>query len=64
MHRTDKSSQHSSIIWPGWLNSWVFVYRLSGCGFESSWGQLIVTVAEVTEEKLVEVLLCPYPEKG
>ena len=20
MHRTDKYSQHSSIIWPGWLN--------------------------------------------
>ena len=36
MHRTDKYSQHSSIIWPAWLNGWVFVYELSGCGFESS----------------------------
>ena len=36
MHRTDKYSQHSSIIWPAWLNGWVFVYQLSGCGFESS----------------------------
>ena len=36
MHRTDKFSQHSSIIWPAWLNGWVFVYELSGCGFESS----------------------------
>ena len=35
MHRTDKYSQHSSIIWPVWLNCWVFVYELSGCGFES-----------------------------
>ena len=35
MHRTDKYSQHSSVIWPVWLNSWVFVYELSGCGFES-----------------------------
>ena len=35
MHRTDKYSQHSSIIWPVWLNGWVFVYELSGCGFES-----------------------------
>ena len=34
MHRTDKYSQHSSIIWPVWLNGWVFVYELSGCGFE------------------------------
>ena len=36
MHRTDKHSQHSSIIWPVWLNGWVFVYELSGCGYESS----------------------------
>ena len=36
MHHTDKYSQHSSIIWPVWLNGWVFVYKLSGCGFESS----------------------------
>ena len=35
MHRTDKYSQHSSIIWPVWLNGWVFVYELSGCRFES-----------------------------
>ena len=35
MHRTDKYSQHSSIIWPIWLNGWVFVYERSGCGFES-----------------------------
>ena len=30
-----KVSQHSSIIWSVWLNGWVFVYELSGCGFES-----------------------------
>ena len=35
IHRTDKYSQHSSIIWPVWLNGWVFVYKLSGCEFES-----------------------------
>ena len=40
MHRTDKYSQHSSIIWPVWPNGWVFVYELSGCGFESSWSHL------------------------
>ena len=33
MHRTDKCSQHNSIIWPVWLNGWVSVYELSGCGF-------------------------------
>ena len=36
MHRTDKYSQHTSIIWPAWLNGWVFVYKLSGCGFKFS----------------------------
>ena len=37
MQRTDKCSQHSSIIWTFWLIGWVFVYELSGCGFESRW---------------------------
>ena len=36
MHGTDNYSQHSSNILPVWLNGWVFVYKLSGCGFESS----------------------------
>ena len=40
MHRTDKYSQHSSIIRPVWLNGWVFVYKLSGCGVESSCSHL------------------------
>ena len=31
MHRADKYSQHGPITWPGWLNGWVFVYKLSGC---------------------------------
>ena len=34
MHRTDTYSQHTSIIWPVWLNDWVFVYELNGCGFD------------------------------
>ena len=45
--RIDKYSQHSSIIWPLWLNSWpvwlngwVFVYELSGCGPDSSCNHL------------------------
>ena len=35
MHHTDKYSQQSPIIWPVWLNGWVFIYKLSGCGFKS-----------------------------
>ena len=31
MHRTGKYSQHGSIIWPVWLNGWVFFYELGGC---------------------------------
>ena len=40
MHRTSKYSQHSPIIWPVWPNDWVFFYKLSGCGFESSCSHL------------------------
>ena len=40
MHRTDKYSQHSSIIWPVRLNGRVFFYELSGCGFKSSCSHL------------------------
>ena len=34
------NSRHSSIIWPVLLNSWVFVYELSGCGFHSTCSHL------------------------
>ena len=40
MHHTDKYSQQSSIIWPFWLNGWVFVYELSGFEFESRYSHL------------------------
>ena len=40
MHCTDKYLQHSSIIWPLWLNVWVFVYEIIGCGFKSCWSHL------------------------
>ena len=40
IHRTYKYSQHSSILWPVWLNGWVIVYKLSGCGFVSCYCRL------------------------
>ena len=40
MHHTGKYSEHSSIIWPVWPNGSVFVYELSGSGFESSCSHL------------------------
>ena len=49
MHQTDKYSWYSSIIWTVWLNGWVFVYELRGCGFESSWSHLIFAPASSKE---------------
>ena len=40
MHHTGKYSQHSSITLSVWANGWVFVYELSGCGFESHFSHL------------------------
>ena len=45
MHCTDKFSQHSSTIWPVCLNSGVFVYKISGCEFDSCCSHLKVTSA-------------------
>ena len=36
MKRTDKYSEHRSIIWPVSTNGWVFVYELSDSGMGSS----------------------------
>ena len=35
MQYTNKYSQDNSVIWSVWLNDWVLVYELSGCGFKS-----------------------------
>ena len=40
MESADKYSQHSSIIWSVWSNRCVFIYELSGSGFESSYSHL------------------------
>ena len=40
MHRANKYSQHSSIIWLVWLTGWVFVYKLSGYRLESCYSCL------------------------
>ena len=34
-------SQHTSIIWPVWLNGWVFVYKLKGCGIKFYCNQVL-----------------------
>ena len=40
MHRIDKYSKHSSILWNVRLNRWGFVYELNGPGLECSCSQL------------------------
>ena len=40
MHCTSKYLQYSSIIKPVCLNGWLFVYELSGCGFEPRCSQM------------------------
>ena len=47
---TDKYSQYSSIILPVSLNGWVFVYELSGFGFESSCSHLNFTFRACFEQ--------------
>ena len=52
VHLIDKYSQHSSIVWPVWLNGWVFVYELSGYGFESSCSHLNGISMKITPHEL------------
>ena len=40
IYYTDKQSQQSSIILSVWLNNWVCVYELSGCGLDSRYSHL------------------------
>ena len=56
MHRTDKFSQHSSIIWPVLLNGWVFVYELSGCVFESRYSDLESLFQSIKDLLLILIL--------
>ena len=55
MNHTDKYSKHSSIIWPVWLNGWVFDYELSGCGFESSCSYLILDFTPASSMEFLDI---------
>ena len=55
MHRTDNYSQQSSMIWPVWLNDWVFVYELSGCGFYSSYSHLNLRYPPVSSKDFLDI---------
>ena len=54
-HRTDKYSQHSSVIWPVWLNGWVFVYELSGCRFGSSCNHLNFRFRAASRKEFLDI---------
>ena len=51
-HRTDKYSEHSSIIWPVWRSGSVFVYELSGFGFDSSFSHLNFKFRDCFEQRV------------
>ena len=63
MHRIDKYSQHNAIIWPVWLNVWVFVYKLSGCGFELFLPVLVAVVVEISTFERINIFL-PRKSEG
>ena len=56
IHRADKCSQHSSIIWSVWLNRWVNIYKLSGCGFKSRCCQLDMNIIHTSNRIEIHVL--------
>ena len=37
-----------------WLNGWVFVYKLSGCWFDSSRSVFIAFIKNILQEKFLE----------
>ena len=48
MRGTDKYSHHSSIIWPVWLNDWVFVYEIVASWFDPRWKKYRVWIYSET----------------
>ena len=54
-HRTNKYSQHSPFILPAWPNGWLFVSKLTGCGFASSSSHLIFDIAHVSSKQFFEI---------
>ena len=52
MDHTDKHSQLRSINWSVWPNGWVFVYELSGCGFDSRWSHLNLRCGACFEQQV------------
>ena len=60
MHCTDKYLQHSSIIWPVWLNSWVFVYELGSTwqtveNRRQSWFGMVCSSSLVAQRYFIEL---------
>ena len=55
MRRTDNYLQYNSIIWPVWLKGWVFVYKLSGCRFNSSCNHLNFRFTPASRKELLDI---------
>ena len=52
MHRTDKYSEHSSIIWLVWPNGWEFVWELSGSRYYSSCSHITLRFGACFEQEV------------
>ena len=63
IHRRNMSSQCCLIIWSVWLNGWVLVYQLSGCGFESRCSHSWFDLSKFNEKiwRWLETLDLLYP---
>ena len=55
MHHTDKYSQNCSIIWVVLLNSWMFLYELSGCGFKSRYNEYTSDIAPILTKEFLGI---------
>ena len=51
---------HNHLVWPVWLNGWVFVYELSGCGSSL----VAVTFQKYLQRKAVKLISYSYHSYG
>ena len=50
---TNFESQFSQEVWPVWLNGWVFVHDLNGCGFKSIYSHLNFKFCACLEQRVL-----------
>ena len=58
-----KYKRMSNNWWPVWLNDLVFVYKLSGCGFESRWCHLVQLCFKDIKWKLHKEMMADFDKR-